>query len=207
MLAPRPSLFRELYSALSQIGCSESTVSDFAVRQVTQNGPQGEQPRPPANPQYHSTPYTTPYTLVQDSSATDTSNLENSILLVCKFPCKLLYKKKLIIPPFLAPVIPSPSPSSSHFTHTTLNSTFSHNHPNFPPPPTQNLTQQKTAKMRAVFAIISLLAATVAARFDGPCTDTICGDSKVNCEAEGRICVGFPSVDPEKRLGCTCSIV
>ncbi|KAF4773578.1 hypothetical protein HER10_EVM0002018 [Colletotrichum scovillei] len=51
--------------------------------------------------------------------------------------------------------------------------------------------------MRAVFVIISLLAATVAARFDGPCTDTICGDSKVNCEAEGRIC----------RLGCTCSIV
>ncbi|KAK1496683.1 hypothetical protein CTAM01_08321 [Colletotrichum tamarilloi] len=60
--------------------------------------------------------------------------------------------------------------------------------------------------MRAAFAIISLLAATVAARFDGPCTDTVCGDSRVNCEAEGRICVGFPSVDPEKRLGCTCSI-
>ncbi|KAJ0309451.1 hypothetical protein COL5a_001622 [Colletotrichum fioriniae] len=61
--------------------------------------------------------------------------------------------------------------------------------------------------MRAVFAIISLLAATVAARFDGPCNDTHCGEANVNCEAEGRICVGFPSVDPEKRLGCTCSIV
>ncbi|KAK1673656.1 hypothetical protein BDP55DRAFT_730454 [Colletotrichum godetiae] len=60
--------------------------------------------------------------------------------------------------------------------------------------------------MRAVFAIVSLLAATVAARFDGPCTDTVCGESNVNCEAEGRICVGFPSVDPEKRIGCTCSI-
>ncbi|KXH32948.1 hypothetical protein CSIM01_07575 [Colletotrichum simmondsii] len=118
-----------------------------------------------------------------------------------------MYKKKLIIPPFLTPVIPSPSSSSSHFTHTTLNSTFSHNHPNSSPPLTQKPHTTKTAKMRAVFAIISLLAATVAARFDGPCTDTICGDSKVNCEAEGRICVGFPSVDPEKRLGCTCSIV
>ncbi|KAK1522332.1 uncharacterized protein CCOS01_10044, partial [Colletotrichum costaricense] len=160
---PRPSLLRELYAVLNQIGYLESTVSDFAVRQVTQNGPQGEQPRPPANPQYHSTQYTTPYTgnfgrslrhnhvpdhfyhlltdqVVQDSSATDTSNLENSILLVttssrsralskksqtleltqdASFRCKLMYKKKLIIPPFLTPVIPSPSPSSSHLTHTT----------------------------------------------------------------------------------------
>ncbi|OHF02920.1 hypothetical protein CORC01_01678 [Colletotrichum orchidophilum] len=61
--------------------------------------------------------------------------------------------------------------------------------------------------MRAVFAIVSLLAATaLAVRFNGPCTDTNCGKTSVNCEAEGRICVGFSSVDPKERIGCTCSI-
>ncbi|KAF6810091.1 hypothetical protein CSOJ01_06503 [Colletotrichum sojae] len=60
--------------------------------------------------------------------------------------------------------------------------------------------------MRAVFAIVTLLAAAVSARFDGPCTDTVCGDSSVNCEADGMVCVPFPSVDVEKRIGCTCSV-
>lgn len=60
--------------------------------------------------------------------------------------------------------------------------------------------------MRAVHAIVALLAASVAARFDGPCRDTACGDASVNCEADGMICAPFPSVDVEKREGCTCSV-
>ncbi|KAL0944753.1 uncharacterized protein CTRU02_202640 [Colletotrichum truncatum] len=60
--------------------------------------------------------------------------------------------------------------------------------------------------MRAVYAILTVLAASVSARFDGPCTDTACGTASVNCEADGMVCVPFPSVDVEKRLGCTCSV-
>ncbi|UQC90071.1 uncharacterized protein CLUP02_15602 [Colletotrichum lupini] len=246
--APRPSLLRELYAVLNQIG-RLSRIDSIGFCRTPSNAERTS-----------STPYTTPYTcnfgrslrhnhvpdhfyhlltdqVVQDSSATDTSNLENSILLVTTssrsralskksqtlasqpsksteeggvnlnrpfihaprglgiiFRCKLMYKKKLIIPPFshschaitITIIIP-PHPHNS-------NSTFSHNHPNSSPPPTQHQHNQ-TAKMRAAFAIVSLLAATVAARFDGPCTDTVCGDSRVNCEAEGRICVGFPSND------------
>ncbi|KAI8290782.1 hypothetical protein K4K60_004298 [Colletotrichum sp. SAR11_57] len=59
--------------------------------------------------------------------------------------------------------------------------------------------------MRAVNTLIALLAATVAARFDGPCVDVECGTARTNCEADGMICVPFPSVDLEKRKGCTCS--
>ncbi|OLN87496.1 hypothetical protein CCHL11_06175 [Colletotrichum chlorophyti] len=60
--------------------------------------------------------------------------------------------------------------------------------------------------MRAVFALVSLLAATVSARFDGSCVDTECGENKVNCEADGMVCVPFPTMDIEGRIGCTCSI-
>ncbi|KAJ0357627.1 hypothetical protein COL154_009933, partial [Colletotrichum chrysophilum] len=60
--------------------------------------------------------------------------------------------------------------------------------------------------MRAVYTIIALLAATVTARFDGPCVDVECGTARTNCEADGMICVPFPSVDLEKRKGCTCSV-
>ncbi|KAH9233146.1 hypothetical protein K456DRAFT_1725238 [Colletotrichum gloeosporioides 23] len=68
-----------------------------------------------------------------------------------------------------------------------------------------DITQHKVT-MRAVYTLITLLAATVAARFDGPCVDVECGTARTNCEADGMICVPFPSVDLEKRKGCTCSI-
>ncbi|CCF46367.1 hypothetical protein CH063_15142 [Colletotrichum higginsianum] len=52
--------------------------------------------------------------------------------------------------------------------------------------------------MRAAFAIVTVLAATASAFFDGPCVDTECGApdrAALNCEQDGM-----------ERLGCACSI-
>jgi hypothetical protein len=40
--------------------------------------------------------------------------------------------------------------------------------------------------------------------FSGPCSKNNCGVSGKVC-AGGAICVGWPSTDPAKRKGCTCS--
>ncbi|WQF80627.1 hypothetical protein CDEST_05641 [Colletotrichum destructivum] len=63
--------------------------------------------------------------------------------------------------------------------------------------------------MRAAFAIVTVLAATVSAFFDGPCVDTECGSPDrpaLNCEQDGMVCVPFPKISIEERLGCACSI-
>ncbi|KAF2865724.1 hypothetical protein BDV95DRAFT_506333 [Massariosphaeria phaeospora] len=40
--------------------------------------------------------------------------------------------------------------------------------------------------------------------YSGPCSTSNCGVSGKTCSG-GRLCVGWPSVDPAKRKGCTCS--
>ncbi|KAF7680291.1 hypothetical protein GT037_001942 [Alternaria burnsii] len=40
--------------------------------------------------------------------------------------------------------------------------------------------------------------------YSGPCAKDNCGVSGQVCSG-GAICVGWPSVDPAKRKGCTCS--
>ncbi|OHX01193.1 ec87 protein [Colletotrichum incanum] len=63
--------------------------------------------------------------------------------------------------------------------------------------------------MRATFAIVTLLAASVSAFFDGPCTDTECASPNqptLNCEENGMVCVPFPVVSVEGRKGCACSV-
>ncbi|WYZ44954.1 hypothetical protein EsH8_VIII_000270 [Colletotrichum jinshuiense] len=75
----------------------------------------------------------------------------------------------------------------------------SHTHTPNPKPP-------KPVKMRASVVFVTFLAAAVSAFYDGPCTDTDCGEARVNCDTEGKVCVPFPFVDVERRKGCTCSI-
>ncbi|TKW48351.1 hypothetical protein CTA1_1627 [Colletotrichum tanaceti] len=64
--------------------------------------------------------------------------------------------------------------------------------------------------MRAAFAVVTVLAAaTVSAFFDGPCNATACaapGRETLDCEFEGMVCVPFPKVSVEERLGCACSM-
>ncbi|KAF9881445.1 hypothetical protein CkaCkLH20_00591 [Colletotrichum karsti] len=96
-----------------------------------------------------------------------------------------------------------PLPKEDYMESFWLAETLKYFYLVFSPP---DLISLDEVTMRSVFAIVTLLAATVAARFDGPCTDLACGEASVNCEADGMVCVPFPSVDVEKRLGCTCSV-
>ncbi|KAF5528352.1 hypothetical protein CGCA056_v001257 [Colletotrichum aenigma] len=56
--------------------------------------------------------------------------------------------------------------------------------------------------MRGIFITVLALVAASAAQFTGPCTDSNCGVSGENCEAEGRQCFPFPNVNPALREGC-----
>ncbi|KAF4923233.1 hypothetical protein CGCVW01_v004777 [Colletotrichum viniferum] len=56
--------------------------------------------------------------------------------------------------------------------------------------------------MRGIFITVLALVAASAAQFTGPCTDSKCGVSGENCEAEGRQCFPFPNVNPALREGC-----
>ncbi|KAF4413091.1 hypothetical protein CGGC5_v001348 [Colletotrichum fructicola Nara gc5] len=47
--------------------------------------------------------------------------------------------------------------------------------------------------MRGIFITVLALVAASAAQFTGPCTDSNCGVSGENCEAEGRQCFPFPN--------------
>ncbi|KAL3301379.1 EC87 protein [Colletotrichum asianum] len=58
--------------------------------------------------------------------------------------------------------------------------------------------------MRGIFITVLALVAASAAQFTGPCTDSNCGVSGENCEAEGRQCFPFPNVNPALREGCVC---
>ncbi|KAJ0365112.1 hypothetical protein COL154_004606 [Colletotrichum chrysophilum] len=61
--------------------------------------------------------------------------------------------------------------------------------------------------MRGIFITVLALVAASAAQFTGPCTDSNCGVSGENCEAEGRQCFPFPNVNPALREGCVCGSV
>ncbi|TDZ99638.1 hypothetical protein C8034_v000095 [Colletotrichum sidae] len=116
-----------------------------------------------------------------------------------------LYKKQLAIRPLNVchPILTHPS--SSHRVSSDL-PTISYSQ-NFPASRSLSTTKNtKNPKMRAAVAVLAFLAAVASARFDGNCTDTACGEANVNCDADGMVCVPFPVVDVEGRIGCTCSI-
>ncbi|KAF2113498.1 hypothetical protein BDV96DRAFT_495937 [Lophiotrema nucula] len=41
--------------------------------------------------------------------------------------------------------------------------------------------------------------------YTGPCSVTDCGVNHLDCRNKGNLCVPWPSTDPAKRKGCTCS--
>ncbi|KAK0667080.1 hypothetical protein QBC41DRAFT_279540 [Cercophora samala] len=59
-------------------------------------------------------------------------------------------------------------------------------------------------KLSAPILFLSFFAAVSAAQYTGPCSANDCGGSHKVC-ARGWLCVPYPSFDPAKRQGCTCS--
>ncbi|KAH7627202.1 hypothetical protein SMAC4_12945 [Sordaria macrospora] len=59
--------------------------------------------------------------------------------------------------------------------------------------------------LQTILILFGITAAAPAmAAYTGPCSTTQCGASGVACP-RGYLCVPWPSFDPAKREGCTCS--
>ncbi|KAF2648138.1 hypothetical protein K491DRAFT_699135 [Lophiostoma macrostomum CBS 122681] len=57
----------------------------------------------------------------------------------------------------------------------------------------------------ALFALAaSALPEPIPQAYTGPCTTNDCGASHKVC-GSGYLCVGYPTLDPATRKGCTCS--